>query len=508
MQLAAATALGRRVALGSGGALGVTATSIGSAAARAPRPPDRHCVIEAGWALIDSADATAAQLRRDVSIVIDGDRIAAIEPHKPRGRRSRIDARRLLVLPGLISCHTHVAGGTVTRGIFEGRRSYARALELADRFDDEALDAITALNLSELLRSGCTTQLDQALSLRQSRSYVRVARRWGVRAYPGAMVPGIARLFPIWQRASDAVLTESVPDTLAEIVASLAFARQIDGAEDGRIRPMMAPHATDTHTPETMAALLQAARVLGHGIHLHLAQGARESEIVTRLWGARPVEWLDRLGFFSERLFGAHMSAVDVAADAPILKRHGATYVTCPSAGGASGFTQPWPELLAAGVNTNIGIDTHSNDYIENLKLAVLKGEARWSLARKGSPVPLQRPTIIDAVAAATRNAAAGLGRPDLGRIAVGAKADLTCIDVSDAWIGSGALPPEPLYNLLYANGSAVRHVMTDGVFQVFDGRLVVDDEARLAAHAGAAVSALWDQLRAEGFFSGKSSAR
>ena len=149
--------------------------------------------------------------------------------------------------------------------------------------------------------------------------------------------------------------------------------------------------------------------------------------------------------------------------DPAILRRHRFTYVTCPSGGGAGGFTQPWPELLAAGVNTNIGIDTHSNDYVENLKLAVIKGEARWSLARAASPVPMTRPTMALAVDAATLGAARGLGRDDLGRIAAGACADLCAIDVGGWFTGSGALPPEPLTNLLYANGLAVRHVMTDG---------------------------------------------
>ncbi len=478
---------------------GLAGTPAYPAARPRPRLPDRHCVIEAGWALVQAAES--AELRRDVSIVVEDGAIAEWRPGRMRGRLPRVDASGLLVTPGWISGHTHVAGGTVTRGLFEGRRSYARPLELVEQLDDDALDAITALNLAELLRSGCTTQVEMSLSLRQAQSYVRVARRWGVRGYPAGMVPGIARLFPIWQRRDDTVLRASVPGTLREIEANLAWARSVDGAEGGLIRPMVAPHATDTHTPETMRAVLAAARQLGHGIHLHLCQGRAETEAVQRAWGLRPVEWLQQLGVLEERVFAAHMSAPDLAADPATLKGRRFTYVTCPSAGGASGFTQPWPEMLAAGVNTNIGIDTHSNDYVENLKLAVIKGEARWSLARAASPVPLQRPTIAAAVEAATLGAARGLGRDDLGRIAPGARADLCAIDVSGLFAGSGALPPEPLTNLLYANGLAVRHVMTDGRWQVFGGELVVEDAAGLAARAGAVVTGLWDQLRAEGWF-------
>ena len=106
------------------------------------------------------------------------------------------------------------------------------------------------------------------------------------------------------------MLRDSVPGTLAEIAANLAWARSIDGAEGGLIRPMIAPHAADTHTPETIRAVLAAARQLGHGIHLHLCQGRGETEAVQRAWGQRPVAWLEQLGLFEERVFGAHEGRV------------------------------------------------------------------------------------------------------------------------------------------------------------------------------------------------------
>ncbi len=115
--------------------------------------------------------------------------------------------------------------------------------------------------------------------------------------------------------------------------------------------------------------------------------------------------------------------------------------------------------------------------------------------------MPLKNPTVWDALRAATVNAAQGLGRDDIGRIAVGAKADLVSVDVTGLLVGTGAVPPEPLNNLLYANGTAARHVMTDGQLQVFHGEFVVADLDRVARRAGSAVLKLWEALRAEGFF-------
>jgi hypothetical protein len=66
---------------------------------------------------------------------------------------------------------------------------------------------------------------------------------------------------------------------------------------------------------------------------------------------------------------------------------------------------------------------------------------------------------------------------------------------------GAGALPPEPLNNLLYANGRMVRTVMTDGRLQVHDGIFVADDPARIVSEGGAVVQKIWAQLDAEGWF-------
>jgi cytosine/adenosine deaminase-related metal-dependent hydrolase len=463
--------------------------------------PHRDCIIEASWVLAYLEGRLV--LIPDGSVRVRDDKIVEVKAGRIAGRDRRVPANGQVLLPGFISGHTHACSATPTRGIIEGGRSYARPLELVETLNDEDLDALTAHNVAELLRSGTTTHVEMSLSLRQAESYVRIAKRWGVRGYPGGMIPGIGRLFPIWFSDGDQVLPDSVPETLKEIEANRTFALKYNGAEDGRILPQMAPHATDTHTPETLKAILAAAKELGNGIHLHLSQSAKETATVQRVWGKRPVEWLDELGFFSQRVIGAHLSGVDLKNDLPILANRSFLYAHCPSGGGAGGTSgsQPYPEALAAGVRTTIGIDTHSNDYVENVKLAVLYGKARARLLANVSAVPLTSPTVWQAIEGATLHAAQGLGREDLGRIAPGAKADLCTIDVTNFLTGVGVIPPEPLNNLLYANGLSVRHVMTDGYFQVFDGRFVVDDEERVKQRGGAVVEKIWAQLRAEKWF-------
>lgn len=459
-------------------------------------------VLEPSWTL--TFERGELQLRRDHSVVVENGHIAAIVPGRVQGREVRLPMQGQLLIPGMISGHTHVAAGSPTRGLIEGGRPFARPLLVTESLSDEDLDALTAYNLAEILRGGCTTQVEQSVSLRQAKSYVRVARSWGVRGYPGGMVPGWSRVMPIWFRQSDQALLDSVPDTLAEIQANLEFGLSVNGAEGGRILPMMTPHGPETQTPETLRAVMEAARQLGNGVHTHLATIARDSATVQRLWGKGPVTWLEEFGFYDIPFFGAHMGGWDAATDAEFLAgKSKFTYAHCPSGNGAgsAGGWQPFIEALAAGINTNVGLDTHSNDLLENAKLAVLYGRLRYDLTNGQSPVPVRRPTVWDMIKSVTLNPANGLGRTDLGRIAVGAKADLTSIDVSGFLSGSGTTPPEPLNNLLYANGLHVRHVMTEGVLQVTDGRLVVDDERRVITRGAQVVQEVWRQLESEDWF-------
>ena len=434
-----------------------------------------------------------------VSVRIEGTRIAEVRRGQIAGG-DRIDLTGHLLLPGLISGHTHVAAGSSTRGLIEGGRSYARPLEIVEgALDDDQLDALTVYNLAELLRSGCTAQVEMSMSLRQARSYARAAERLGARGWVGGMVPGIGRLFPIWF-GDDDDLAASEAATLAEIQDNLDFARSL--GVGGLVQGMMTPHAADTHTPATLAAVAAGARELGTGVHTHLSQGGRETATIRRRWGRTPTQWLSEAGLLEGPFFGAHFTAPDWEVDPPILRGAGAVYSTCPSAGGAGGGTQPWPEALAAGVAVNIGIDTHSNDMVENLKLAVLYGQARASLLAGNPDGPaVEAPTMHQAVDGCTAVAADAFGRPDLGRIEPGAAADLVAVDVSGFLVGAGSAPPEPLHNLLYASGQSVRMVMTDGRPQVMDGVFIAEDPDRIVEQGGQVARAIWSLLEAEGWF-------
>ena len=455
--------------------------------------------VETGWTLADTG--SGAELMRGAVLIIQYGQIADIKPPGFSHILPVLDASTLLVLPGIISAHTHVIAGLPTRGVIEAGRPYLRPLELLDELDEDDLDDLTAANLAEIVRSGGTTQLEMSLSLPQAESYVRTASKWGVRGYPSVMVPGSRDLERIWFRKNDNALLDAAGEIEAWTADSAAFARRVRDAANPLLVPMMAAHATDTQTPDTLKALKSAIDELQLALHIHIAQRTTERDAVQRLWGCSPVRFLEKAGLLDGPVFGAHMTAVDWPNDASLLRDRGVVYAHCPSAGGAGVSTQPYPEALHYNVASAIGLDTHSNDCIENLKLAMIKGRVRAAAMLEAGRDDVTPPTIEHAVASSARVTADGLGRNDLGRIAKGARADFLAIDVVGPMVGSGSLPPEPLNNLLYANGNSVQHVAIDGRLKLIDGVFVADDENRVRERAGRVMDRIWGRLEREDWF-------
>ena len=144
-----------------------------------------------------------------------------------------------------------------------------------------------------------------------------------------------------------------------------------------------------------------------------------------------------------------------------------------------------------AGVRVGIGADGGaSNDggaFVADVRLALL-------LNRANNPDAATWLAPEDAMAMATREAAAILRRPELGAIVPGMRADLAAFDVSGLDC-AGSLQ-DPLAGLLLAGtGTRARMTMVNGRLCVSDGRLVTGDEGKIAAETNARNAALSDRV-------------
>ncbi|NDH64215.1 MAG: N-ethylammeline chlorohydrolase, partial [Alphaproteobacteria bacterium] len=125
---------------------------------------------------------------------------------------------------------------------------------------------------------------------------------------------------------------------------------------------------------------------------------------------------------------------------------------------------------IRKGVTLAIGTDTEPQNMAEEIRMASTLGRAA---ARSVRGVWLS-----ELFHAATIGGATALGRDDLGRLAVGAKADIVMLDLD----APGMRPVrDPLRSFFFsAADRAVRHVFVDGRQVVKDGEVLTIDRRAL----------------------------
>jgi cytosine/adenosine deaminase-related metal-dependent hydrolase len=125
-------------------------------------------------------------------------------------------------------------------------------------------------------------------------------------------------------------------------------------------------------------------------------------------------------------------------------------------------------DYIRSGINIAMGSDTEPHNMLEEMRLGLTLGRLS---ARNVRSVELS-----EIFAAATVGGARALGRDDLGRISVGAKADLVLLDLDCPEM----MPVrDPLRSLVFtAADRAVRDVYVDGREVVRDGKPTMIDVA------------------------------
>jgi 5-methylthioadenosine/S-adenosylhomocysteine deaminase len=167
-----------------------------------------------------------------------------------------------------------------------------------------------------------------------------------------------------------------------------------------------------------------------------------------------------------------------------ILAESGATVGHCPHKCAKMAFAmESFDQYLEAGVRIGVGTDTYPLDIISEMRYASLISRL---VDRKASGA---RPA--DVFNAATIGGADALGRKDLGRLAVGAKADAVIINLRTTRYGPVRDPINALVE--YGSGTDVETVIVDGEVVIENGRSTRINDDELFAQAEAGATRAWD---------------
>ncbi len=431
-------------------------------------------------------------------VLTEGDRIAAVVPDRP-GADVVFDRPGCFVLPGLLNLHNHCLSEAIARTLTEdgharkGNQSivYTVLLPLSRRGAEilspaERLD-VARLGILQLLKGGAATVMEP---FRNSiPEMFDAAVEMGIRFYGAPYLFSTADA----QAGRDGTVRYAGNDGEADLATWDALYQHWHGAADRRIRLAMSPHATDTCGPDLLREVASRARSLHVPITIHLAQSQREVDVIrARHQGRSPAEYLDWLGLLAPDLLAAHCIA-STDDDLRLMAARGAVVLNCPRVFARSGTVASFARFAAHGVRTVVGTDGYNMDLLGELNAASMISKIAAGRAEVASA-----PELIDAV---TAQAAAAIGRPDLGEIKPGAAADLTVVDLSHPHLQPLADPRRGLIAL--ANRANIDTVMVAGRVLVAEGRYTLGDETAITTAGAAAIGKIWDLPEAQAALSG-----
>ncbi|WP_386173473.1 8-oxoguanine deaminase [Sulfitobacter sp. R86518] len=399
-----------------------------------------------------------------------------------------IEASGCVVTPGLVNTHHHLYQ-SLTRAVPGGQDAllfgWLKTLyPIWARFTPDHMYVSAQVGLAELALSGCTLSSDHLYMYPNGsrlEDTIHAAAEIGVRFQPtrGAMSIG----------ESDGGLP---PDALVEREAAILedCIRVIDGFHDPSASSMcrvgIAPCSPFSVSRDLMRDAALLARDKGVMLHTHLAENEEDIAYSLAQFGCRPGQYAQDLGWVGPDVWHAHCVKLDPSEIALFAQtKTGVAHCPCSNCRLGSGIA-PLRAMRDAGVPVGLGVDGSASNDAGNLV-----AEARQAMLLQRVAGGADAMSAREALEIATRGGADILGRPECGRIEVGARADIAIWDVSGIE-SVGSWDPAAL---LLAGPTTVRDLLVEGRSVVRDGQVVTIDLPAQIAQQNKLARALRDAI-------------
>ena len=371
--------------------------------------------------LISNATIVTMNERMDILfgayLAVDQGKITYIGKTAPEEKPQTIlDGTGMVVLPGLINCHTHLAT-TALRSYCDdltANEALETQLKLEAKMDRRSAKAAALMGIAECLRFGVTSVSD-------------------LYYFPDATAEAIAETGMKANIALSAYrfIDENEEfdfDTDEQCQELRRVTEKWHGHDDGRIKIDAGIYAEYTSNRKLWEGLTGFASEKGLGMQLHLAASQNEADSCLDRTGLGPAELLACHGLFNVPTTAASCACL-TAEEQALMGKKKATAVALPLESAKSG-NPVTPVLTSVKAGMNVALGTGGAIECGNLDLfEVIRGIALAVRASEGNPAALPASA---ALMMATVCGARAQGRADsCGMLKEGMDADLCMVDFS-----------------------------------------------------------------------------
>jgi putative selenium metabolism protein SsnA len=418
------------------------------------------------------------------AILIEGAKIKKIgKSDEFTGAYDRvIDASNKVALPGFINAHMHFYS-TMVRGLgkIQPAVDFVDVLKKLwwklDRqllLEDCYYSALVAL--IDAVKKGTTTLIDHHAS-------------------PFAVTGSLAKIAEaVKQTGLRASLCYEVSDRDGPDIAMQGIQENIDFIEtcqkenDDHLKALFGLHASFTLTEGTLKKAVKAAKSLGAGFHIHVAEAGSDQEHSLKNFGVRVVERLEKAGVLGPQTIAAHCVHVD-ENELSILQATDTSVVHNPQSNinNAVGVA----DIIAMqekGVRVGLGTDAMTVDMLEELR------QALWiqHLARNNPSVGFME--AMNALTINNARIARKYWQTGIGELKEGYAADIVLMEY---------YPPTPFNETTFLGhlGFGLSQAVVDTT--IVGGNVLMEnrklnigiDEADIARQSRTLASRLWDRF-------------
>jgi 5-methylthioadenosine/S-adenosylhomocysteine deaminase len=430
--------------------------------------------------LVVTGDEKGTIYERGYVSVSDGKIVGIGQGDSPRMAEEIVDASGCVVIPGLITAHTHLYG-ILLRGAslnIKPPTDFAQVLQRVWWPVDEALtieDAYaSALSASaDMLRNGSTLYADTYSgpnSIEGSlEAIARGTREVGMR---GVLA------FEVTERHNQ----EEAERGLREGIQFIKSLKQGD-----LISGMMSIHASFTVGDEIVIKTVKEAEKLNVPITVHTSEGLVDLYHNLEHSGERTVERLNRLGVLGPRTVLAHCVHVN-DHEMDLIAESGASVAHNPMSNMLNAVgVSPVPSMLKRGITVGLGNDGWIYDPFENMRCALTIH--RLASGNPSEIAPEQVFKMATLGGAKCYNLEDRVGSLERGKLA-------------DIVILEGSRVPTPLskesilgHLLNTFSGRDVRDVFVNGIRGVENKNLKLISDVDVSEISRKSASSLWSRL-------------